>query len=100
MTERFKCKTCMENADSDKDKSHHTELHRGGKAPVKKSAAIQNSQQPQQAGVQPTPLPTPVSQPAIVLLLLSQQCNSLLQTQVITLQKTSSKHQWHCLNSV
>ena len=53
----------MESGDTEKAKSHHTELHRGGKAPVKKSAAVQNSQQAQQAGAQSVPLPTHAAQP-------------------------------------
>ena len=62
MTESFKCKTCKESGDTEKAKSHHTELHRGGKAAAKKSAPV-HSQQAQQAGAQPLPLPTHVAQP-------------------------------------
>ena len=63
MTERFACKTCKELGDTEKAKNHHTELHRGGKAPAKKSAPVHSQQA--QAGAQPLPLPTHVAQPPV-----------------------------------
>ena len=58
--QRFQCKTCLSQGDSEKALTHHTELHRGGK----KQAPV-NSQQPAPVNSQlPAPVvPQPLAQP-------------------------------------